>query len=133
MSRSNLQSRNADSPSIQIIYRDHREICRLRFVHTFFGRLRGLLGKSFLPDHSGIYLDDCRDIHTFGMQFTIDVVMINSDAEVVFAQSVVPNRIVVCRKARHTIEMSNGMIERLNIVLGEKLVVGPVHKEKKYA
>lgn len=51
--------------------------------NNFFTRLKGLLGKSKLPDGQGMIITPCKSIHTFFMKFPIDVVFIDKNYRVV--------------------------------------------------
>ncbi|MBL4865212.1 MAG: DUF192 domain-containing protein [Pseudomonadales bacterium] len=51
---------------------------RVRKAHSWWGRLRGLLGRLTLPLEEALWLKPCSSIHTIGMMFTIDVVFLNS-------------------------------------------------------
>jgi uncharacterized protein len=42
-------------------------------------RRRGLLGTDSLPDGEGLLILPCRQVHTFGMRYPIDVVFIDKD------------------------------------------------------
>jgi uncharacterized membrane protein (UPF0127 family) len=47
------------------------------------GRRKGLLGRSSLPDGHAIILAPCNSIHTFFMQFPIDVLFVSRDGRVI--------------------------------------------------
>ena len=49
---------------------------------NFFTRAKGLLGRSFLPPEKGLLIRPCNSIHTFFMQFAIDVIFLNRRNEV---------------------------------------------------
>jgi uncharacterized protein len=46
-------------------------------------RMIGLLGRNSLKPESGIWIVPCNSIHTIGMRFTIDVVLIDKNFKVV--------------------------------------------------
>ena len=50
---------------------------------SFFTRAKGLLGRSFLPPDKGLLIRPCNSIHTFFMQFAIDVIFLSKTAEVI--------------------------------------------------
>jgi uncharacterized membrane protein (UPF0127 family) len=45
-------------------------------------RRRGLLGSRELPDGEGLLIIPCRQVHTFGMQYPIDVVFVDGSFKV---------------------------------------------------
>lgn len=50
-------------------------------------RLRGLLGRTSLPEGEALVLEPCTSIHTFFMRFTIDVAFVARDGRVLRAIS----------------------------------------------
>jgi uncharacterized protein len=46
-------------------------------------RLKGLLGTSELPSGQGLIIDGCTSIHTWGMQYAIDVLFIDRNSLVI--------------------------------------------------
>lgn len=50
---------------------------------SFFGRLRGLLGKDGLASGEGLILKPCDSIHTFFMRFPIDVIFVDKNNHVI--------------------------------------------------
>jgi len=43
----------------------------------FWDRTKGLLGKDYLPQDTGLLIIPCSAIHTFFMRFPIDVIFVN--------------------------------------------------------
>ena len=56
---------------------------RVMVADTFLSRLIGLLGKTSLAPDTGIWLLPANAIHTFGMRFRFDVVLIDRSYRVV--------------------------------------------------
>ena len=48
-------------------------------------RLRGLLGRSSLPEGEGLVIEPCTSIHTFFMRFPIDVLFLDAQGRVLRA------------------------------------------------
>jgi hypothetical protein len=48
-----------------------------------FKRMKGLLGRKELPDGQALILDPCDSVHTFFMQFPIDVVFVDRKNKIV--------------------------------------------------
>lgn len=63
------------------ILKNGEPIARVWNANTYFTRLRGLLGRS-LEEGEGLLLTPCGSIHTFGMQYAIDAVYIDSAGRV---------------------------------------------------
>lgn len=49
---------------------------------TFYTRLKGLLGKQELSKGTALWIKDCPSVHTFFMQFSIDVIFIDKHMKV---------------------------------------------------
>jgi len=47
---------------------------QILFSHSFFKRVRGLLGYKALPPKQVMWIKPCASIHTFFMKFPIDVI-----------------------------------------------------------
>lgn len=56
---------------------------RVRVADTILSRMVGLLGQNSLKPERGIWIVPCNSIHTLGMRFTIDVVLIDQNFKVV--------------------------------------------------
>jgi len=72
-------------------------------------RVRGLSGRDALaPDH-GLLLRRCRSVHTFGMRFAIDAVLLDRDERVLAVVRLPPGRLLLPRPAvRSILEVAAG-------------------------
>lgn len=97
----------------------------LAVADTFFTRLKGLLGKNELPHGEGLWIKHCNSVHTFGMQFPIDVVFLDKENCVVgLAKTLRPNRISrIYSSASSVIELPAGTIDAANTVAGDHIEV----------
>ena len=76
---------------------------RLLIASTRKVRLRGLIGRDL--DDGMLLLLPCNDIHTFGMEYAIDVAFLDRRGRVVESRrDVLPKRRMHCRGAYATIE-----------------------------
>lgn len=55
----------------------------VHLANTFVTRLRGLLGRDTLGPREGLLISPCRDVHTCGMRFPIDIVFLDKALTVV--------------------------------------------------
>ena len=87
-------------------------------------RRRGLLKrKSFLPGQ-GLWIVPCEAIHTFGMQFGIDVVFLDRNRVVrKIAARVPPGRIRWCWSAYSALELPPGTAESTKVRPGDQFKV----------
>ena len=76
-------ARNRSTESVYNQTRETTLATRVVVADTFLSRLIGLLGKTSLAPDTGIWLLPANAIHTFGMRFRFDVVLIDSSYRVV--------------------------------------------------
>src|SRR5690349_1799372 len=95
---------------------------RLEIVRSLWAQTIGLLGRKQLPQDTGLWLEPCNSIHTFGMQFAIDVLFLDATGALLRAMPQVrPWR--VCwpvRRARVVVEIPEGAIAARNIQVGAR-------------
>lgn len=97
-------------------------VARLELARTLWKQTVGLLGRSRLAANSGIWLEPCNSIHTFGMQFAIDVLFLDASGGLVYTvQCMKPWR--VCWpvwRARVVVEIPEGTIAARDIQVGNR-------------
>jgi uncharacterized protein len=72
-------------------------------------RARGLMGRDALAPLQGLLLRRCRSIHTFGMRFAIDAVLLDRGDRVLAIVPMPPRRVLLPRRrARHILEVAAG-------------------------
>ena len=80
----------------------------VRIPETRAERRRGLLGSALSPGE-GLLLRRCRSVHTFGMRFPIDAVLLDARFRVVAVVPMGPRRILLPRPGiRHILEVRRG-------------------------
>lgn len=83
--------------------------------------MQGLLGQPGLPPATGLLLK-AKEVHTFGMRFTIDTVYLAKDGRVLRVDTMRPGKIgPVILKARWVLELAAGEAQRLGIAPGTTL------------
>lgn len=89
-------------------------------------RTRGLLGRDHLPDGHALIIAPCQAVHTFGMQFPIDVVGVRRDGTVVRCRAEVPpRRLAVALRAWAIVELPAGAAAAAGLQAGARLEVLP--------
>ena len=89
-------------------------------ANTFKKKLFGLMGKKNIQ--KGLFFPKTRSIHTFFMKEAIDVIMIDKENKIVFYQKNLPkNKILIKKKAYHTIELPSNSLNKINI--NDKLTI----------
>ena len=79
----------------------------LTVADSLFARMKGLLGVTFLAPGEGIWLRPCKAVHTFGMRFAIDVVVLDRNRSVLAViNGLKPNRATaIYRRASTVLEL----------------------------
>jgi len=95
---------------------------RVRIAATRRERRRGLLRLTAISPNQGLLLVDCRSIHTIGMRFPIDAVLLDRRFRVLAIVPMPPGRLLLPRPGvRHILEVAPGALRcgaglRLRIV-----------------
>jgi uncharacterized membrane protein (UPF0127 family) len=85
-------------------------------------RRKGLLGRKCLSPGEGLWIIPCEAVHTFGMQFPIDVVFLDRKNQVVKTRSNVrPGRLSACLSARSVVELPWGTVLSTQTKRGDKV------------
>lgn len=98
---------------------------RVRVADTILSRLVGLLGKRSLEPNCGLWIFPANAIHTVGMLFKIDVVLIDRDFRVVGTRELLrPFRIMRPNfRAESVIELSAHTIFKSGTEVGDQLEI----------
>jgi uncharacterized protein len=120
--------RMAEKRSDVYVYNQTKEAFlafRVVVADSVLGRLVGLLGKRSLKPASGVWIVPSNSIHTIGMLFTIDVVLIDKNFRVVGLRELVrpfsitrPNF-----RAESVLELPAHTIFRSHTEIGDQLVI----------
>ena len=98
---------------------------RVRVADSVLSRLIGLLGRRSLKPDGGVWIVPANSIHTVGMLFSFDLVMIDKDFRVVNVKEMVrPFRIVWPKlRAESVIELPQHTIFQSRTQVGDQLVI----------
>lgn len=98
--------------------------------NNFFTRLKGLLGKSELPDGQCMIITPCKSIHTFFMKYPIDVVFIDKNYRVIeIIKNMAPGHTSsYVKNVWSVIEMAVDKSLESKIVVGDQLQVSETTK-----
>lgn len=103
----------------------------LEQADTGAARSKGLLGRKGLPPGGGLWIVPCESVHTFWMQFPIDLVYIDRKKRIKKLRSNVPPwRLSACLSAHSILELPAGTIERTLTRLGDCLEFSPASSEE---
>lgn len=92
---------------------------------TFWLRLKGLMGRKNFPPGSGLLISPCNSIHTFFMNFPIDVIFLDSEKKVIFLrEEVTPSKLVFpVKEAVQVVELPAGTISMTNTEIGDSVEI----------
>jgi uncharacterized membrane protein (UPF0127 family) len=98
---------------------------RVKVADRTSSRLIGLLGKRSLEPDCGLWIFPANAVHTFGMQFTIDVILIDKNFRVVGLRELLgPFRIVGPNfRAESVIELPAHTIFKSGTEVGDRLEI----------
>jgi uncharacterized membrane protein (UPF0127 family) len=87
-------------------------------------RKRGLLGRASLDPGHALIIAPCSAVHTFGMQFAIDVVFVAKNGKILkITREMGPGRVTASLRAFATIEFRAGTVEAIGVSAGQHVDV----------
>ncbi|MDV3428406.1 MAG: DUF192 domain-containing protein [Bacillota bacterium] len=108
------------------IVTNNEEICKSLIVaDSFFKRLKGLMFTKELPPDSSMYINPCGQIHTFFMNYDIDVLYLDKNNVILdIDESIKPGKIgKKVKGAAAVIELQGGKIRKSNIKIGQAIEI----------
>jgi uncharacterized protein len=98
---------------------------RVKVADSIVGRLIGLLGRRSLAPDSGVWIVPSNAVHTIGMLFSFDLVLIDKDFKVVGLRELVrPFRVTwPNHRAESVIELPAHSIFRSRTQIGDQLLI----------
>ncbi|MGB6690360.1 MAG: DUF192 domain-containing protein [Terracidiphilus sp.] len=85
-------------------------------------RSKGLLGRKGLDPGTGLWIVPCEAVHTFWMQFPIDLIYLDRDLRIRKLRTGVPPwRLSGCLTAHSVLELASGAIRDSQTQSGDKL------------
>ena len=96
-----------------------RKVCK---TTNFLDRMRGLLGTQKLDVDEGLLITPCSSVHTFGMQYTIDVLFLDKQLTIVkTVKSLKPWRMAASKSSNMVLELADDSINKLHLETGQQL------------
>jgi uncharacterized membrane protein (UPF0127 family) len=95
----------------------------IEVASTSVQKVKGLLGRDCLADGQGLLFKHCASLHTFFMQFPIDIIFADKKCKVLkIAPDVRPFKLVAAPlRSFYAIELPTGAIERSGTRVGDHL------------
>lgn len=89
-------------------------------------RSRGLLGRKGLAPGEGLWISPCEAVHTFGMQFSIDLIYLDRRRRVKkIRRNVAPWRLSACLSAHSVIELAASSVREDDLRPGDIVELTP--------
>ena len=123
----NPLSRRDLSVRVRNISRDVSLGERVELADTSLTRFIGLLGRRGVRPSGGLLIQPSNGVHTLGMMFSIDVLLLDRDNKVLsLYKSLAPFRVTrIDLKASSALELPAGMIQSTATQVGDQLVIEP--------
>ena len=87
-------------------------------------KMKGLLGTHELKSDEALLIPDCKQVHTYFMKYTIDVVFLDSEFKVLKKQTLKPWKISPwILNAKAVLELPEGFADQKSIEVGDSLEV----------
>jgi uncharacterized membrane protein (UPF0127 family) len=97
---------------------------RVSLARTFGLRLRGLIGRRAWGEHDGLWIEPCAGVHSLGLRFAIDVVLVDEAHAVLWLGTIEPWRLGRMHlDARAALELPAGTLVRSGTTVGDRLAV----------
>jgi uncharacterized membrane protein (UPF0127 family) len=110
-------SRRTGEPAQVRLLVDGRDVGPLELARSNRERRRGLLGRDGLE--GALWLEPCRQVHTFRMRFAIDVAHLDRRGRVLAVRSMPPGRMgPLLLRTRSILEAESGSFERWGVAPG---------------
>lgn len=93
----------------------------LIIADTFFKRLKGLMFTKELPEKNALLIVPCNEMHTFNMNYSIDVLYLNAENKVIeIVENMKHGKIGKRVKAAvSVVELPRGKVKKLEIKIGQ--------------
>lgn len=103
-----------------------RIVIRLFRPHTFFQRLRGLIGREPPSHGEGWWFERCGAVHTFGLRYPIDVLHLSASGTILaIRHRLAPGRISCFQGTFQILELGTGRAQALSLSVGGRLEIRP--------
>ncbi|WP_245830970.1 DUF192 domain-containing protein [Sediminibacillus massiliensis] len=100
-------------------------------AYRFWPRFKGLMLTKSMPDNAALHLAPCSSIHTFFMKYSIDILYLNKQNEVVgIEENLEPGKIGKrFPKVHSVIELPAGRAKSTSITVGHTVTIVDATKQ----
>ncbi len=112
---------SADEPPELALYINGRQVASAFSADDVMSRTKGLLGQTAMPpEYEVLALERASWIHTFGMQFALDVAYVDRSDQVIALVSMKPWRVGRPRlKSKRVLETAQGNFAKWGVKVGD--------------
>lgn len=96
----------------------------VKIAESFLKRLVGLLTHKKLNSGEGLLISHCKQVHTFGMRFRIDVIFLSETGEIIYVENDMRSGNIskYIKKAYQVLELKSGAVQEYNIKSGDIII-----------
>ena len=110
--------------SISIYFKNKKLVPNGFYAQSYASRIKGLLGTKKLTSGKGLLIPHCRQVHTFFMNYPIDIIFLDAKNKIIKIQTLRPWRISSwILKAEKVLEVPAGFAIKNKLKKGDKLEV----------
>lgn len=108
-----------------ILRSDQVLFSEVKIADGFITRLIGLLRTAGLSENQGLLLKKCKQVHTFGMKFVIDVIFLSKDGDILHMEpEMEPGKVSPqIKKAYWVLEVQPGSCQQHQLAIHQHLVI----------
>ncbi|MFC3041559.1 DUF192 domain-containing protein [Virgibacillus xinjiangensis] len=121
--------------NIRLINKETGEIIarEVRVADRFWSRLKGLMFTKNMQESTGLHITPCASIHTFFMNYSIDILYLNREKEIVGIEENLEKGKIGKRfkQVRSVIELPAGTIKNTSTAIGQTVAL--VHSDHRNA
>ncbi|GLC28999.1 DUF192 domain-containing protein [Clostridium omnivorum] len=104
----------------------NEDICKNVIVaNNFLKRLKGLMFTKELSSDTSMYINHCNQIHTFFMNYNIDVLYLDKNSVIIeINENMKPGKIgKKVKDAVAVVELQGGKISKSNLKVGQAVII----------
>jgi uncharacterized protein len=96
---------------------------RVERARGWWERMAGLIGRRSLEPDEGLWIDPCNGVHTFGMRFPIDLLVLDAEGRVLrILTRFKPGRVSMPVRGGHSVvELATGVLGRAGVSEGDRV------------
>lgn len=96
---------------------------QIRIADRFFEKLVGLLRDKALDSQQGLLLSGCKQVHTMGMKFPIDVIFLSQEGVILHIEnSLLKGKVSkYVKKAFYSLELKSGFAKEHNLRVHDQI------------